>query len=71
MNEVMSGYANAQMEKACVEVSRMDRTIRENIDARIEGMRREIAALEETKLQMEKTGLLDVKASTLANALRF
>lgn len=46
-------------------------TVRENIDRRIANAEAQVVRLKETKLKLEKTGLLDVNISDLQEAMHF
>lgn len=46
-------------------------TLRENIDAQIIGLQKQVAELEATKDRMQKSGILDMRIDDIQRAMRF
>ena len=50
---------------------RLDITLRQNIDQRIQQAQAHVKELEETKERMEKSGILDMRIDDIQRAMRF
>lgn len=73
MNENYPDAAPAQYagEAKMISARRMDITLRQNIDERIKQAQNVVRELEETKLRMESSGILDMRIDDIQRAMRF